>query len=267
MKKIFLALSTLLLMLVSMAMVMAAESATGADISDVVIRDDITADELIDCIEGNKHYIPGIIILNKTGANVTYVETRGEIADTTVGTVDVEAGNVTVANLESNQSTYRWAALIGNASGNIVLGDDSSNVLHVWSANAIAVYASTAGSIDWSTNMVAAEAGDFGAYLNTADSDNFTSTFTGSAGQFSASNIATVSNPVDVAVASTLSADATGWTTYALMNGANPVFAVEVGEATDSYAGDDVDYQLLVPEDGTLGNAAITSYNVWLELQ
>ena len=34
--------------------------------ADVVIRDDITPDELIDCIEGNKHYVPAITLLNKT---------------------------------------------------------------------------------------------------------------------------------------------------------------------------------------------------------
>ncbi len=33
--------------------------------ADVVIRDNINADELIDCIEGNKHYVPAITVLNK----------------------------------------------------------------------------------------------------------------------------------------------------------------------------------------------------------
>ncbi|MEA3378070.1 MAG: GTPase [Nanoarchaeota archaeon] len=33
--------------------------------ADVVIRSDITAEQLIDSIEGNKHYIPGITVLNK----------------------------------------------------------------------------------------------------------------------------------------------------------------------------------------------------------
>ncbi|MBI2147979.1 GTP-binding protein [Candidatus Woesearchaeota archaeon] len=33
--------------------------------ADVVIRDDITVDQFIDCIEGNKKYLPCIIVLNK----------------------------------------------------------------------------------------------------------------------------------------------------------------------------------------------------------
>jgi len=33
--------------------------------ADVVIRHDITADQLIDCIEDNKHYIPGITVITK----------------------------------------------------------------------------------------------------------------------------------------------------------------------------------------------------------
>ncbi|MFC1768864.1 OBG GTPase family GTP-binding protein, partial [Nanoarchaeota archaeon] len=33
--------------------------------ADVVIRDDITPDQLIDVIEGNKKYMPGIVVINK----------------------------------------------------------------------------------------------------------------------------------------------------------------------------------------------------------
>ncbi len=33
--------------------------------ADVVIREDIDADQLIDCIEDNKKYVPGIVLLNK----------------------------------------------------------------------------------------------------------------------------------------------------------------------------------------------------------
>ncbi|PIN81402.1 GTP-binding protein [Candidatus Woesearchaeota archaeon CG10_big_fil_rev_8_21_14_0_10_32_9] len=33
--------------------------------ADVLIRTDITVDELIDCIEGNKQYVPAIVVLNK----------------------------------------------------------------------------------------------------------------------------------------------------------------------------------------------------------
>lgn len=33
--------------------------------ADIVIREDITVDQLIDVIENNKHYIPGLIVLNK----------------------------------------------------------------------------------------------------------------------------------------------------------------------------------------------------------
>lgn len=33
--------------------------------ADIVIRENITADQFIDCIEGNKHYVPSITVLNK----------------------------------------------------------------------------------------------------------------------------------------------------------------------------------------------------------
>lgn len=36
--------------------------------ADILIRSQIDADSLIDCIEGNRHYIPGIVIVNKTDA-------------------------------------------------------------------------------------------------------------------------------------------------------------------------------------------------------
>ena len=33
-----------------------------------------------------------------------------------------------------------------------------------------------------------------------------------------------------------------------------------------SYSGTTVDYQMIIPEDGTAGNTTVSSYNLWVEL-
>jgi len=197
-------------------------------------------------------------------AEVTAVETRAQIAGTT-GSVDVVAGNITVANLESNRSTYRWAALIGNASGNILLGDDFSNILHTWTATAVVVYASEAASVTWGS-LVAATDTNMPAYLTDADSDNYSLTFDTTGTGLSSGVTAIAALTPDTAFTYN-SAGADTWETNALYDGSATVFAVDVSANGDSYAGDTVDYQLLVPEDGTSGNAVATTYNVWLELR
>jgi small GTP-binding protein len=60
------------------------EAMRGYDIpnADVVIRDPVSLDQFIDCIEGNKHYVPSVTVLNKAD-----LLTEDQLADaeTTVG--------------------------------------------------------------------------------------------------------------------------------------------------------------------------------------
>jgi hypothetical protein len=176
--------------------------------------------------------------------------------------VSVEAGNIISADLDSNVSTYRWSGLLGNVSGNIVLGDSSNQVLYSWVASGRVVYATTAGSVNWGS-VVAEDGTNVDAFFDGAgDSDNFTNTFneTGALDSGILTGIA--------AAPRATTNGGTGWYTYALYDTANVIFAGNVVPAGDtSYSGSSVQYQMIIPEDGTAGDTGTTAYNLWVELQ
>ena len=196
-------------------------------------------------------------------ASVSGVSDKGEYNFTTTDTLSVEAGNITYADLDTNMSTYRWAGIFGNVSGNIVLGDSANNQMFTWTAKGRVVYASEAASVTWSS--MAAEDGSHvaGYYNGASESDNFTNTFTGTEAVDSGIKA------VAAAPTATTLGGTSNWKTYALYDGSAVVFAGNVLVAGDTaYDGSSsVNYQMIVPEDGTAGNTAATAYNLWVELQ
>ena len=197
-----------------------------------------------------------------SGATVSGETDLGEFNAQAAGAVSVEAGNVTQADLDTNQSTFRWVGLLGNVSGNIILGDNNNVSLYTWVAEGNLVYASV-GTVNWA-NLATATSGDVtanNAYLATG-SDNYDATFIG-ASEDIGSNIFTI----NANFSSTASNGGTDWKTYALDDGsANSVFAGKVNAGNQDYAGAAADYQMIIPEDGTAGNTLATSYNLWVEL-
>ncbi len=195
------------------------------------------------------------------GATVTSSQDLGEFSAGSAGTVSIEAGNVTQANLEANMSTYRWSGLLGNVSGSIQLGDGSSNVLFTWTGSGRLVYASEA-SPTWGSLADASQANVEGVYTHLATgSDNYSLTFTGGSESIG-SGIFTLSSDF----ATTLSSGATTWKTYSLWDTTNVVFAGRVESAGTSYSGTTVDYQMIIPEDGTAGDTTATTWNLYAEL-
>ena len=196
-------------------------------------------------------------------ADVSGEVDRGEfVYSATDQNAAVEAGNIRYVDLETNMTTYRWAGILGNVSGNIMLGDSSNDVLFTWTAKGRVVYASEAASVTWAS--LAIEDGSHVAtyYNGASDSDNFTNTFT-STGNVDSGIYSLNSAPR----ATTLGGS--GWYTYALYDGASMVFAGNVEPSgANAYDGStSVNYQMIVPEDGTAGNTAATEYNLWVELQ
>ena len=186
----------------------------------------------------------------------------GEYLYTSTDIATLESGNITYADLDSDMSTYRWAGLLGNVTGDIVLGDGNENTLYSWTGAGKMVYASTASSIVW-TSLVDATVGDMPSYLTGgSDVDRYAATFGGSenigSGIFTSltSDFATTFN----------STGASAWKTYSLKEGTNLVWAGLVSEDGDSFHNKAVDYQMILPENGTDGETATQAYNLWIEL-
>ncbi|MFW6378697.1 MAG: hypothetical protein ACOCZV_01620 [Nanoarchaeota archaeon] len=201
------------------------------------------------------------------GANIESETDEGEFPGISSESIDVTDGHVYNTDLNTTMSTYRWSGIYGNVSGNIVLSDDDSDVLYDWSAQGRLVYASES-TPDWSALTDATENNVTAAYphIGNADSDNYSTTFTGA------------SESVDSGIYTSLSSDyaqtydnetTATWKTYSLQDASsNIVFAglVQQGGAA-SYKGSIVDYQMIVPEDGTEGDDSATTYNLYAELQ
>lgn len=208
-------------------------------------------------------------------AELSNIADRGEYEFNASNNVTVEAGNIRYVDLDTNMSTYRWAGILGDITGNIVLGDNdggvNDDIMFTWTANGRVVYATEAASIAWAsleTNSDANEAAvrtavetAYAHLANAGDADNLASTFvdTGDVD----SGLYTLTG---VPRAQTLGGS--GWYTYALWDGSAIVFAGAVDQVGGtSYDGDTVNYQMIVPEDGTGNDATATEYNLWVELQ
>ncbi|MFH1590414.1 MAG: hypothetical protein ABIC95_00660 [archaeon] len=211
------------------------------------------------------------VIAAPPGGPTVTATNLGEYLMGTPGGVNVEAGNITQADLEVNQSTTRWAGLVGNVTGDIVLGDDSYNIMYSWGGEGRYVYAADANSISWVDVTAAATGGEvttqFTFLSDTPAQDNYSNTFnstgTVTSDVLGSGSIATVSR------ATTFANDGSDqWYTYALYDsgGSETVFAGEVSVDGTAFNGNVHDYQMLIPEDGTGADSAVTAWYLWVEL-
>ncbi len=177
------------------------------------------------------------------------------------GNASVTAGGTSQVDVQSTQSTGRWAGFYGSITGSIVLADATSHWFKNWTVSNVAgayVYASNASNPDFST-LAAATSTDEPSWLTTTGAaDNFQNTFAQSEAQ--------TFNGQSVTANYTQTYDNTGaetFKTYALKDGSSDLIwaALAQNDAT-GYNGNTVDYQLLVPVDG----ATATNYYFFLEL-
>lgn len=195
------------------------------------------------------------------GAQIVSSDDLGSFPTPSADDVDLQAGNITLVNLVSNMSTLRWTGIYGNASGGIKLGDSDGDVMYSWTGLGNLIYISEAVPT-WSTLVDADVTAVATAYsfIGGSAADNYTNTFS-HAPESIGSNIFTLNS--DYAV--TLSGSTT-WKTYSLTDGTNVVFTGKVSNAGLSYNGQVVDYQMIVPEDGTGGDETPTNWMLFLEL-
>ncbi|MCD4740220.1 hypothetical protein K8R43_03450 [archaeon] len=194
------------------------------------------------------------------GATVTSVANATDDDGPAVGTFAVQSGYIHDVNLSTEAQTFKWAGLVGDVSGTIYLNDSSENTLFSWAgAEGAFVYAAN-DTVAWAS-LSAANVSRMPSYLTTAAADRWANTYTGSS-TFSSNYIGTVLTVPSVVVNST-------WTCYSLLEDVDDdlVWAVNVDEGgAVGYNGTTYDYQLLIPEDGTLGNTATQTYHIYVEL-
>lgn len=200
--------------------------------------------------------------------------------------INAEAGNVTELSIIGTTQTKAWQGFYGNVSGTIILEDAQGNRLYDWAAAEPQgeVYASVNQTIDWLSVDCAPSLTDI-TYLsawqdlygmNYTDYDTINNTY----------------NRTDHQTFWTGYTTLTGCpTTYTYVNNASQfenfsavlltsdaqstlIFTSILEDKTEGerdgdvgFDGGDYDFQMLVGEDGSMGNTAVTPYYFWVELQ
>ena len=177
------------------------------------------------------------------------------------GNASVAAGGTSQVDVQSTQSTGRWAGFYGSITGTIVLADATSHWFKNWTVSNVAgayVYASNASNPDFST-LTAASTADEPSWLNkTGAADNFQNTFAQAESRTFNGNSVTANYTETYNNAGTET-----FKTYALKDGSSDlIWAALAQNDVAGYNGNTVDYQLLVPVNG----AAATNYYFFLEL-
>lgn len=198
---------------------------------------------------------------------------NGAFLNASADTLAATGGTIFSADVTTTASTVRWVGISGTASGNIVLGDSSANVLYNWgAADPIAVYATLAGDgITWASGLSNGVQGafetDFG-YLTVgnAPNDNYATTFDNGTVDLGATS--NMFSPNACPSASTISNGGTDWKTLHCQDTDGKTVLVGLVQASnEDYAGNVVDYQMIIPEQGGQGNEAATQWDLWIELE
>jgi len=173
--------------------------------------------------------------------------------------VNILGGNITEVNVSGYSQTGRWAGFWGEVSGGLKLSD-STNSFYEWTVSDVTgavVYAADAAVSNWGS-VAAAGTLDMPGYLTAGATDNFTNTFNTTGKTFTSTSLSVGSAPYT----NTYSSGAAGnLETYALKDGATLIWAGKALSNEASFNGGTVDYQLLVPANGTQ-----ETYNFYLEL-
>jgi hypothetical protein len=181
------------------------------------------------------------------------------------------AGNVTELTIDGTSVTQTWQGYYGNVSGAITLENSAGNVMYNWSLASPQgeVYASTDDSVTWTgiecfnfTADGAAQETAFG--IGSSDADGIDETFTGTVSLTTGSEALT--DCMSAAIFAGGSSQAGTFDEALLWDGADLVFAALLEEDVNGFDDNPHDFQMLVAENGHLGNTATTPYYFYVEL-
>lgn len=181
-----------------------------------------------------------------TGANETYTQGAAE-------NVTLYGGNVSSVNVSQTFASTRWVGLIGQVTHQLLLGT-ASNTFYDWgtfdSVGTVLVANESSfavGSIAATTNTEAA-AENTHLSLGTAN-DNVTNTLNGTNSNTYALGAVTINPGTSRALNTTGTASL--WETTLLVSGTTAIYAGQIDQETNDFAGRPVDYQIMVPVDNT----------------
>jgi len=217
-----------------------------------------------------------------TGPSFVNVTSNVTKAATAAALVNISGGYIATLNISANVQDPRWKAFVGNATGSFSLADATGAQIYNWASAAITgrIYATRNSSIvNWATvncsNRTTIENENQAMVLNssTAPSDNITQTLnmTPGNGAFFVGSQFISANTCPTLLTYVNNASQTSTTFFQEV----PLFTppgnliyetpIQVPAAV-GYNGQNWNFQMLVPENGTVGFGSSTAYYLYVEL-
>jgi hypothetical protein len=200
-------------------------------------------------------------------SNTTKAATSGQI-------VNISGGYVAKLNLTATTQNPHWKAFVGWVNGKFTLDDSAGSTIYDWTLSTVngEVYATrTSSTPAWGSIACATAANitsEESTLVHTNPDDNISATFSG-----------TNSNPFVTAGTTISAASCSSTNTYVnnvsqsstfeeviLSDATNLVYASVLEQDSQGYDGNDYDFQMIVPENGSATWTGATAYYVYLEL-
>jgi len=197
----------------------------------------------------------------------------------TAGNVSAIAGNVTEINFAANSITQTWQGYYGNITGTIVLGNSNNQTLYNWNLASPSgqVYATrTSATPTWTSvrcaNQTEVNSEDTTLGVNQSiDPDSVNKTFlnTTSFNSFyvGSVNINTSLNCRAVQLYNGTGASSSSFQEVVLSDGSNLVYTSLLANDANGFDNKTHDFEMIVGENGHLGDTTSTPYYFYLELQ
>jgi|GEM_PF-5101535 len=192
-------------------------------------------------------------------ANVTEQEVLDEWSRSlpAEGDLDLDGGNITTADLYTEQATDHWAGIYGNATGQITLGTE--NLFYEWEAKPTTIFAANE-TVNWNTlqtstlEQIDNYYGIAGYSDSASDTLNETTDFTVGGTNIENAPSARTYNGTQTPL----------WITGALNDGETPIMAGKAfNNDSTAYTGEIANYQMIVPTGGDY----IVPYKIYMELE
>ncbi|MGV8169327.1 MAG: hypothetical protein ACP5N3_04695 [Candidatus Nanoarchaeia archaeon] len=199
---------------------------------------------------------------------------RANLTGITADQVDAQAGNVTELSINGSAITTSWQGFYGNITGKLILADSSGNNFYDWNLSSPSgeVYASRSNAVTWATiNCSNATAvGTEETYLGQsgADPDSVTNTFSLTSHTSFLVGSANMTGCYSTKAYNSAGTQGTGFWQVLLNDGTNTVYTTVLDETPEAgFNNQNWDFQLLVGENGKVGNEGATPYYFYVELQ
>lgn len=185
--------------------------------------------------------------------------------------INAQAGNVTELAINATALTTAWQGYYGNVTGTLILADSAGNNMYDWNVSTPSgeVYASRSNSVTWSAIACASNANVTveETYLGqtTDDPDSVNNTFSGTAPDFDVGST-TVSGCYGTNAYDENGAQISDFHQALLSDGPNIVYSTLLNSSV-GFNSNTWDFELLVGENGKVGNEAVTPYYFYVELQ